>query len=144
MRAATVHRSAAFLSCLAVAALSAPGMAAAASGLSAYALSASGGSILGAAGLPFSCTTFAPGSLPTDGSACGVGVDSRCAAGATPLFVASSLAVGFGAPGDLRTSTGSAAGRADYGHLGVQATSSYTGSSDAFTVAGSQAGARQT
>ena len=150
----TIHRSAAFLGL--VAALSAPGIAVAAPGLTAYVLSAGGNSTVGAAGPPLSCATFAPdslatvfagtfqNSLPTDGSACGVGVDSRSVSGPTPLFVASSLAVGFGAPGDPRTSTGSAAGRADYGHLGVQAVSTYSGASDAFTVAGSQAGARQT
>ncbi|MEO5734717.1 MAG: hypothetical protein ABIN96_03110, partial [Rubrivivax sp.] len=128
----------------------------AAPGLDAYALSAGGNSILGANGNPFGCATFGPDpraaifsgtfnvSLPTDGSVCGVGVDSRTSAaigGSTQ--VAATLAVGFGTSADPRTFTGDARARAGFGTLGVNATASYTGASDAFTVAGSQAGARQ-
>jgi hypothetical protein len=129
----------------------------AAPALDAYALSAGGNSILGALpGNPFSCATFGPDpraaifsgggqvGLPTDGSVCGVGVDSRSISGTRgSVQVASSLAVGFGAPGDLRSYVGSSAGRAGYGNLGVRASGSYNGSTDPFTVVGSQAGARQ-
>lgn len=124
--------------------------------LDAYALSAAGRSSLGAAGPPFSCATFGPDpaaaifgggfgvGLPTDGSPCGVGVDARSVtAAAGQVQVASSLAVGFGPPIDPHTFVGTAAGRAAFGHLGVSAAGSYTGSSDGFTLAGSQAGARQ-
>jgi len=123
-----------------------------ASSLDAYALSAGGQSILGAGGSGFSCATFGPDprasafgglpqiGLPTDGSVCGVGVDSRAAAAATgSLTVASNLAVGFGSSSDLKTFVGESAGRAEYGNLGVRASASCTGSTSAFIVAGSQA-----
>ncbi len=122
----------------------------AAPSVQAYALSAGGNSILGAAGGGFSCATFGPdpgaaflGSiqvgLPTD-SGCGVGVDTRSASAASgSVSVSSTLAVGFGASPDLRSFTGDATGRAGFGNLGVRASATYGGASDAFTVAGSQA-----
>jgi hypothetical protein len=128
----------------------------AAPGLEAYVLSAGGNSILGANGNPFGCATFAPDSraavyagyfgvgLPTDGSICGVGVDARSSVATTGSSqVAATLGVGFGTSTDVRTFNGSAQARAGYGALGVAASGSYTGASDGFTVAGSQAGARQ-
>ena len=133
-----------------------PGTPRAAPGLDAYVLTAGGNSLLGATGNPFGCATFGPDAgaarfgrtfelaLPTDGSICGVGSDGRSANGiAPPVQVAATLAVGFGTPSDPRTFTGNAKSRADYGSLGVQAVGSYTGASDSFTVAGTQAGARQ-
>ena len=134
------------------------GSAHAASSTAAYALSAGGQSILGAlAGNPFSCATFGPDpraassagtiqiGLPTDGSICGVGVDARSATALVGgVAVASSLAVGFGAPGDLKAFVGDAAGRGDYGNLGVRAAATYSGTSNAFLVVGSQAFGRQT
>ena len=129
----------------------------AAPSLESYALSAGGRSMLGAAGPPFSCSTYGPDArtayfqgifqvaLPTDGSVCGVGTDSRnVTATSGTVQVAATLAVGFGTPGDLRTFVGSAAGRAGYGDLGASAAASYSGNSDGFTVAGSQAFGLQT
>lgn len=118
--------------------------------LKAYALSAGGNSILGAAGGGFSCATFGPdltagflGSiqvgLPTD-AGCGVGVDTRSATAASgTISVSSTLAVGFGTSPDLRSFTGDSTGRAGFGNLGVRASATYGGASDGFTVAGSQA-----
>lgn len=132
------------------------GVAAASPGLDAYVLTAGGNSAFGAGSGPFSCSTFAPDSraalfgrtfeigLPTDGSICGVAGDSRTikAAAGQPQ-VAATLGVGFGAPSDPRSFTGSAQARAGFGNLGVKAVSSYTGTSDSSLVVGSQAGARQ-
>ena len=76
---------------------------------------------------------------------CGVAGDSRSAVATSgTVTVAATLAVGFGPPGDLRAFTGSAAGRAGFGDLGVHAAASYSGSSDPFTVVGSQAYGLQT
>ena len=124
--------------------------------LDAYALSAGGSSALGSLGSIFSCGTFGPDprkayftgtidvSLPTDGP-CGVGVDSRAATVTTGgIGVASSLAVGFGPSSDLKTYTGSSAGRAEYGNLGVRANGTHTGSTNSGSVDGSQAFGRQT
>ncbi|MBK7425300.1 MAG: PEP-CTERM sorting domain-containing protein [Propionivibrio sp.] len=129
----------------------------AAPALESYSLTAAGISRLGAAGPGFSCATFGPDSrtayfqgifqvaLPTDGAVCGVASDSRSAVAASgSVTVAATLAVGFGPPGDLRTFTGSAAGRAGFADLGVRAAASYSGSSDPFTVVGSQAYGLQT
>ena len=134
-----------------------PMAARAAPSLDAYALSAGGNSRFGVIpGFPFSCSTFGPDTsaaiyrggagvgLPSDGSVCGVATDRRTISGvAGPVQVASSLAVGFGPPTDLRSFVGSSAGRAAYGNLGVSAAASYGGNSDSGTVSGSQAGARQ-
>lgn len=132
------------------------GSAVAAPSLDVYVLTAGGNSLMGANGDPFGCSTFAPDaraagfgktfavSLPTDGSVCGVGSDSRVAgAAAGKVAAAASLAVGFGTPSDPRSFTGASQARSGYGDLGVRAAGSYTGASDAFTVAGSQAGAKQ-
>lgn len=125
--------------------------------LESYGLTAAGISRVGAAGPPLSCATFGPDprtsyfqgifqvALPTDGAACGVASDSRSAvAPGGAVTVAATLAVSFGPPGDLRAFTGSAAGRAGFADLGVQAAASYSGSSDPFTVVGSQAYGLQT
>lgn len=151
------HSRNAAIAVLSVLAAVAAREASAASSLDAYALSAGGQSILGAGGGGFSCATFGPDpraaafgglpqvGLPTDGSVCGVGVDSRAAAGASgSLTVSSNLAVGFGPSSDLKTFVGESAGRAEYGNLGVRASASYTGSTNAFVVTGSQAFGRQT
>ncbi|MBL8416487.1 MAG: PEP-CTERM sorting domain-containing protein [Propionivibrio sp.] len=129
----------------------------AAPALESYSLTAAGISRLGAAGPGFSCATFGPDprtayfqgnfqvGLPTDGGACGVGSDSRSAVATSGVVnVAAALAVSFGPPGDLRAFTGSAKGRAGFGDLGVRAAASYSGSSDSFTVVGSQAYGLQT
>jgi hypothetical protein len=128
----------------------------AAPSLDVYVLSAGGNSIVGANGNPFGCATFAPDagaaifsstfavSLPTDGSICGVGSDSRTAtATGGAAQTAATLGVGFGTSTDPRTFNGSAQARAGFGTLGVSAAATYTGASDGLTVAGSQAGARQ-
>lgn len=129
----------------------------AAPSLESYSLTAAGISRVGAAGPSLSCATFGPDSrtsyfqgifqvaLPTDGAACGVASDSRSAVATSgTVAVAATLAVGFGPPGDLRAYTGSAAGRAGFADLGVHAAASYSGSSDPFTVVGSQAYGLQT
>ena len=129
----------------------------AAPGLDAYALTAGGNSKFGANGNPFGCATFAPDSaakifsrtfefgLPTDGAICGVGGAVRSAsAAAGAVQVAAPLGVSWGVSTDPRTFTGNAQARAGFGNLGVRAVSSYTGASDNGTVAGAQAGARQT
>jgi hypothetical protein len=117
--------------------------------LSAYALSAGGASAFGSLG-GFSCSTFAPDSraayftagqvfLPTDGSG-GVGVDSRAASvNGGSVGVASTLAVSFGSSADPMTYSGSSAGRAQFGNLGVRADGTYTGSTSSLVVDGSQA-----
>ncbi|RZJ08597.1 MAG: PEP-CTERM sorting domain-containing protein [Rubrivivax sp.] len=133
-----------------------PGAAAAATSLDTYVLTAAGNSMFGAGSGPFSCSTFAPDagaalfgrtyqlSLPTDGSICGVGGDTRTVHGtAGTVQAVATLGVGFGPSTDPRTFTGNAKARAGYGDLGVQAVAAYTGTSDSSLVVGSQAGARQ-
>lgn len=129
----------------------------AAPSLESYALTAAGTSLLGAAGYPFSCATFGPDprtawfqsvfqvGLPTDGPVCGVASDSRgLVAASGPVQVAATLAVGWSSGSDPRAFVGSARGRAGYGDLGASAAGSYSGSSDSFTVTGSQAFGLQT
>ncbi len=131
------------------------GTAHAAAVLQAYALSAGGASAFGSQG-PFSCSTFGRDpmalgvgggfevGLPTQ-SGCGVGVDNRSATATSgTLSVSSSLAVGFGAPGDPRAFIGNSTGRAGFGNLGVIANATYSGSTDSSTVAGAQAFGIQT
>jgi len=133
-----------------------PGAAFAAPALDTYVLTAGGNSQFGANGNPFGCSTFAPDSgsalfgrtlelaLPTDGAICGVGSVLRSASATSgSVQVAAPLAVSFGAPTDPRTFTGNAQARAGFGSLGVQAVSSYTGTSDNSLVVGAQTGARQ-
>jgi hypothetical protein len=125
--------------------------------LESYGLTTAGISHLSAAGSPFSCATFAPDArtayfqgifqvgLPTGGAPCGVAGDARSAVATSGVVTsAATLAVGFGPPQDLRSFSGSAAGRAGFGVLGVRAAASYSGSVDSLTVAGSQAFGLQT
>src|SRR5215207_8043711 len=68
-----------------------------------------------------------------------------CASAASGgVTVASTLPVGFGTPSAPRAFVGTSRGRAGFGNLGVQASATYNGSVDAFTVLGAQAFGMQT
>ena len=83
-------------------------------------------------------------SLPTD-TGCGVGVDSRSASTASGgVTVSGTLSVGFGTSTDPRAFIGNSTGRAGFGNLGVHANARYAGSTDGFTVTGSEAFGLQT